>query len=56
MHSKKFGIGYGLLMVAVFVGIDLLFLRDQPWVRLIVNIGIVMLFAVGYFFLVSNRD
>lgn len=56
MHSKTFGIVYALVMIALIVGIDLLFLRDQPWLRLITNIGIVLLFGVGYFFLVSNRD
>ena len=40
---------YALLMVALIVGVDLLFLRDQPWLRLAVNVGIVLAFGIGYF-------
>jgi hypothetical protein len=40
---------YVLAMVAVVVGVDLLFLRHQFWLRLIVNIGIVVVFAAVYF-------
>ena len=32
---------YALLMVALIVGVDILFLRDQFWLRLVVNVGIV---------------
>jgi hypothetical protein len=39
---------YVLAMVAVVVGVDILFLRHQPWVRLIVNIGIVLVFGAFY--------
>ncbi len=39
---------YGLVMVAVIVGVDLLFFRDQPWARLLVNVGTVMVFAAFY--------
>ena len=42
------GILYGLAMVAVVVTIDLLFLRDQPWLRLAVNVGIVLVFGASY--------
>lgn len=37
------------VMVAVIVGVDLLFFRDQFWQRLFVNIGIVLVFAAFYF-------
>ena len=40
---------YVLAMAAVVVGVDVLFLRHQFWPRLIVNIGIVLVFAAGYF-------
>jgi hypothetical protein len=40
---------YVLAMVAVVVGVDVLFLRHQFWLRLIVNIGIVLVFLAGYF-------
>ena len=37
-----------LIMVAVIVGVDFLFLRNQFWIRLIVNVGIVAAFAALY--------
>jgi hypothetical protein len=39
---------YVLAMVAVVVGVDVLFFRNRFWERLIVNIGIVLVF--GAFF------
>jgi hypothetical protein len=36
---------YVLALVAVVVGVDVLFLRHQFWPRLIVNVGIVLVFA-----------
>ncbi len=32
-------------LIAVVVGVDVLFFRDRFWERLMVNIGIVMVFA-----------
>jgi hypothetical protein len=40
---------YVLALVAVVVGVDVLFLRHQLWERLIVNIAIVLVFAAFYF-------
>ena len=40
---------YVVAMAAVIVGVDFLFLRDRFWPRLIVNIGIVLVFAAFYF-------
>jgi hypothetical protein len=40
---------YVLAMVGVVVGVDVLFLRMLFWERLIVNIGIVLVFLVVYF-------
>jgi hypothetical protein len=40
---------YVLAMVGVVVGVDVLFLRMLFWERLIVNIGIVLVFVVVYF-------
>jgi hypothetical protein len=37
-----------LAMVAVIVSVDLLFFRDRFWERLIVNIGIVLVFTAFY--------
>ena len=39
---------YVLAMVAVVVGVDVLFFRNQFWERLIVNVGIVLVFAAFY--------
>jgi hypothetical protein len=39
---------YVLAMVAVVVGADVLFLRHHFWARLIVNVGIVVIFATIY--------
>ena len=40
---------YVLALVAVVVGVDILFFRNQLWERLIVNIGIVLVFTAFYF-------
>ena len=37
-----------MAMIAVIVGVDLLFFRDRMWERLLVNIGIVLVFAAFY--------
>lgn len=39
---------YLIVMIAVVVGVDLLFLRDNFWPRLLVNIGIVVIFSAFY--------
>lgn len=39
---------YVVAMVAVIVGIDFAFFRNRFWERLIVNIGIVLVFAAFY--------
>jgi hypothetical protein len=40
---------YVLAMVAVVVGVDVLFFKNQLWERLIVNVGIVLVFTAFYF-------
>lgn len=40
---------YVVLLVAVVVAVDLLFFRNRFWERLIVNIGIVLVFGAFYF-------
>jgi hypothetical protein len=37
-----------LVMVAVVVGVDVLIFRHQFWERLMVNVGIVLVFAAFY--------
>jgi hypothetical protein len=39
---------YVLALVAVVVGVDVLFFRHQFWGRLIANVGIVLVFAAFY--------
>jgi hypothetical protein len=39
---------YVVLMVAIVVAVDFLFFRDRFWERLMVNIGIVLVFAAFY--------
>jgi predicted cobalt transporter CbtA len=48
MHRVWWGVVYALVMVAVVVGVDLLFFRDHAWARLLVNIGIVLVFGAFY--------
>jgi hypothetical protein len=40
---------YVLALVAVVVGVDILFFRNRFWERLMVNVGIVLVFAAFYF-------
>jgi len=39
---------YVVAMVAVIVGVDFAFFRNRLWERLIVNIGIVLVFVAFY--------
>jgi ABC-type uncharacterized transport system permease subunit len=39
---------YVLAMAAVIVGVDILFFRHYFWERLIVNVGIVLIFLACY--------
>jgi hypothetical protein len=48
VSSKTAAVLYVLAMVAVVVGVDVLFLRHQFWPRLISNVGIVLVFAGFY--------
>ena len=40
---------YAVAMVAVVVGVDVLFFRGHVWERLAVNVGIVLVFGAFYF-------
>jgi hypothetical protein len=42
------GVLYALVMVAVVVGVDVLFFKHHFWGRLLVNIGIVLVFGAFY--------
>ncbi len=39
---------YVLSMVALIVVVDILFFRDHVWARLMVNVGIVLIFGACY--------
>jgi hypothetical protein len=39
---------YVLMLIAVVVSVDVLFFRNRLWERLIVNIGIVLVFLAFY--------
>ncbi|MGC2659773.1 MAG: hypothetical protein WA324_17580, partial [Bryobacteraceae bacterium] len=39
---------YVLAMAVVIVGVDLVFFRNRFWERLIVNVGIILVFAAFY--------
>jgi hypothetical protein len=48
--SRQVGVAlYVLAMVVVIVGVDVLFFKHQLWPRLLVNIGIVLVFGACYF-------
>jgi hypothetical protein len=40
---------YSLAMIVVIVSVDLLFFKNRFWERLMVNVGIVLVFAAFYF-------
>lgn len=39
---------YVVVMAAVIIGVDVVFLRNRFWARLTVNIGVVLVFAAFY--------
>jgi uncharacterized membrane protein len=39
---------YVLALIFVVIGVDVLFFRDRFWERLLVNIGIVLVFGAFY--------
>ena len=45
---------YIVVLIAVVVSVDLLFFKNHVWERLIVNIGIVLVFAAFYLRFLKN--
>jgi len=41
-------------LIAVVVGVDVLFFKDRVWERLMVNVGIVLVFGAFYLRFVKN--
>ncbi len=48
MSRNSYLVLYAVVMVAVVVGVDLLFFSQRFWLRLLVNVGIVVVFAAFY--------
>jgi len=48
MGRQASAVLYVLAMVAVVVGVDLVFFRNHSWERLAVNVGIVLVFLAFY--------
>ncbi len=48
MSRNIYVVLYILVMIAVVVGVDLLLFKNRFWERLMVNIGIVLMFVAFY--------
>ncbi len=46
---------YVVVLIAVVVSVDLLFFKNRFWERLMVNIGIVLVFAAFYLRFLKNQ-
>jgi hypothetical protein len=55
MRTGSAIIPYVLALVAVVVGVDVLFLRHHVLERLLVNIGVVLVFAAFYVMFLKRR-
>ena len=54
MTSKMTVAPYVAVMIVLIVGVDVLFFRNLFWPRLLVNIGIVLVFGAFYFRFLRN--
>ena len=54
MRTNMSVVLYIVVLVAVVVSVDLLFFKNHVWERLIVNIGIVLVFAAFYLRFLKN--
>lgn len=53
--TKSMFVGlYVAVLIAVVVSVDFLFFRNRFWERLMVNIGVVLVFAAFYLRFVKN--
>lgn len=55
METRNLVVLYVLAMVVVIVGVDVLFLRHHFLERLLINIGIVIVFATFYLTVLKRR-
>ena len=54
MQKNIYVVLYILVIIVVIVGVDLLFFRNRFWERLMVNIGIVLVFLAFYLRFLKN--
>jgi Mn2+/Fe2+ NRAMP family transporter len=54
MTKSMFIVLYIVVLIAVVVSVDLLFFKNRFWERLMVNIGIVLVFAAFYLRFLKN--
>jgi len=54
MTKNMFVALYVVVLIAIVVSVDLLFFKNRFWERLIVNIGIVLVFAAFYLRFLKN--
>lgn len=54
MPKSMFAALYSVVLIAIIVSVDLLFFKNRFWERLMVNIGIVLVFAAFYLRFLKN--
>ncbi len=54
MPKNTYVVLYILVLITVVVSVDLLFFKNRFWERLMVNIGIVLVFAAFYLRFLKN--
>ena len=54
MTKSMFVALYVVVLIAIVVSVDLLFFKNRFWERLMVNIGIVLVFAAFYLRFLKN--
>jgi len=55
MNSLLITLLYVAVMAAVIVGVDVAFFRDHIWARLIVNVGLVLVFGAFWLRFLDHR-
>jgi hypothetical protein len=54
MTKSMFVVLYIVVLIAVVVSVDLLFFKNRFWERLMVNVGIVLVFTAFYLRFLKN--
>ncbi len=54
MPRHIYAVLYVLVLIAVIVSVDLLFFKNRFWERLMVNIGLVLVFVAFYLRFLKN--